>query len=216
MAGEIWVDGQRVIKASHPCPAEAQILRQGADQYVSRGGHKLEAGLKAFHINPQGKVCLDLGASTGGFTDCLLQQGAAKVVCVDVGQGQLHWKLRQDPRVEVREGINARFLRPADFSCRFPVIVADLSFISLRLVLPAAFGLLESPGTMCVLVKPQFEAGRQQVGKGGIVRDSKVHDQVQRDLEEWVSSFPVKSLGMVPSPLEGRDGNREFLWGLAR
>src|SRR5437868_647969 len=139
MAGEIWIGGHRVEKASQTCAPDVEIECRGAEKYVGRGGYKLEGGLDAFKIDPTGLTCLDLGSSTGGFTDCLLQRGAAKVVCVDVGEGQLHWKLRQDSRVEVREGNNARHLKPADFSALFPLIVGVLSFISLRLVLPASF-----------------------------------------------------------------------------
>jgi 23S rRNA (cytidine1920-2'-O)/16S rRNA (cytidine1409-2'-O)-methyltransferase len=219
MAGEIRVNGQLCDKASHSCPEDALIERDGGDQYVGRGGHKLAAALDHFKIDPAGLRCLDIGSSTGGFTDCLLQRGAALVVCIDVGQGQLHWKIRQDPRVEVREGINARHLKPADFGpgfVPFPLIVADVSFISLRLVLPAVFDLLASPGRICALIKPQFEAGREQVGKGGIVRDESVRDRVVSDLQNWLRDYPMRTDGVLPSPLLGGDGNQEYLWHLEK
>jgi 23S rRNA (cytidine1920-2'-O)/16S rRNA (cytidine1409-2'-O)-methyltransferase len=219
LAGEVWVNGQRCDKASKPCAADAPIEVRGADRYVSRGGHKLEGALKGFHLNVTGWRCLDLGASTGGFTDCLLQHGAREVVAVDVGHGQLHWKLRNDPRVKVHEGINARDLA-AYAAEHFPgainLVVADVSFISLRKVLPSAFDLLGSGGRVCALIKPQFEAGREEVGKGGIVRDEKVRARVVDDLRLWAGDYPVKTIGVIPSPLPGRDGNEEFLWLLQK
>jgi 23S rRNA (cytidine1920-2'-O)/16S rRNA (cytidine1409-2'-O)-methyltransferase len=219
LAGEVWVDGQRWDKASKLCAASAAIEVRGGDRYVSRGGHKLEGALTGFHLDVKGWRCLDLGASTGGFTDCLLQHGAREVVAVDVGHGQLHWRLRQDPRVVVHEGVNARNL--GDFSRdqilgTFDLVVADVSFISLRKVLPPAFDLLSSGGRVCALIKPQFEAGRADVGKGGIVRDAAVHERVVRDLRAWAEDFPVATVGVIPSPLPGRDGNEEFLWLLQK
>jgi 23S rRNA (cytidine1920-2'-O)/16S rRNA (cytidine1409-2'-O)-methyltransferase len=218
LAGEVWVEGQRWDKASKPCAASASIEVRGAERYVSRGGFKLEGALKGFGIDVTGLRCLDLGASTGGFTDCLLQHGAREVVAVDVGHGQLHWKLRQDKRVHVYEGINAR-----DLSCLtdeklepFDLAVADVSFISLRLVLPPAFDLLGYGGRVCALIKPQFEAGREEVGKGGIVRDTAVREKVVRNLVAWAADFPVESKGVIPSPITGRDGNEEFLWLLQK
>jgi len=219
MAGEIRVNGQLCDKSSHACAEDVVIEREGADLYVGRGGHKLQAALDHYHIDPAGLHCLDIGSSTGGFTDCLLQRGAARVTCVDIGQGQLHWKIRQDPRVEVREGINARYLKPGDFGTDFkpfPLIVTDVSFISLRLVLPPAFDLLASPGQVCALIKPQFEAGRDEVGKGGIVRNENVRNRVVADLETWLRDFPVRSAGVFPSPVLGGDGNQEFLWHLKK
>jgi len=218
LAGEVWVEGQRWDKASKLCAASAAIEVRGGDRYVGRGGHKLEGALTGFQLDVTGWRCLDLGASTGGFTDCLLQHGAREVVAVDVGHGQLHWKLRQDPRVKVYEGINAR-----DLSCladekakKFDLIVVDVSFISLRRVLPPAFDLLSSGGRVCALIKPQFEAGRAEVGKGGIVRDAGVRTRVVRDLCAWAEDFPVTTVGTIPSPLPGRDGNEEFLWLLQK
>ena len=218
LAGEVWVEGQRWDKASKLCAASANIEVRGAERYVSRGGFKLEGALKGFHLDVNGWRCLDIGASTGGFTDCLLQHGAREVVAVDVGHGQLHWRLRQDPRVRVHEGVNARDLSvlESELKDKFDLVVADVSFISLRLVLPPAFGLLNSGGFACALIKPQFEAGREEVGKGGIVRDAAVRERVVRDLVAWAGAFPVESMGVIPSPITGRDGNEEFLWLLKK
>ena len=219
LAGEVWVDGQRWDKASKPCAAAAAIEVRGADRYVSRGGHKLEGALKGFQLDVTNLRCLDMGASTGGFTDCLLQHGAREVVAVDVGHGQLNWKLRNDPRVKVHEGVNARDLggyAKERFPGAFDLIVADVSFISLRKVLPSAFDLLGSGGQICALIKPQFEAGRTEVGKGGIVRDERVRAKVVDELKIWAEDFPVTTMGVIPSPLPGRDGNEEFLWLLRK
>jgi 23S rRNA (cytidine1920-2'-O)/16S rRNA (cytidine1409-2'-O)-methyltransferase len=219
LAGEVWVDGQRWDKASKLCAATRGVEVRGADRYVSRGGHKLEGALTGFALDVGGWRCLDLGASTGGFTDCLLQHGAREVVAVDVGHGQLHWRLRQDPRVKVHEGINARDLaglNQAGVVGPFDLIVVDVSFISLRRVLPPAFDLLSSGGRVCALIKPQFEAGRADVGKGGIVREASVRERVVAKLRLWAQDFPVTTVGVIPSPLPGRDGNEEFLWLLQK
>ena len=219
LAGEVWVEGQRWDKSSKLCAASAAIEVRGADRYVSRGGYKLEGALTAFRLDVTAWRCLDIGASTGGFTDCLLQHGAREVVTLDVGHGQLHWRLRQDSRVKVFEGVNARDLAafaPEHFPGPFDLIVADVSFISLRLVLPPAFDLLDSGGRVCALIKPQFEAGRAEVGKGGIVRDAQVRERVVQDLRDWAGAYPVATAGVVPSPLPGRDGNEEFLWLLQK
>ena len=221
LAGEVWVEGQRWDKASKLCAASAAIEVRGGDRYVSRGGHKMEGALNGFGLEVKGLRCLDLGSSTGGFTDCLLQHGAREVVDVDVGHGQLHWKLRQDPRVQVHEGVNARDLvayARDHFPAPFDLVVCDVSFISLRKVLPPAFDLLSSGGKICALIKPQFEAGRAEVGRGGIVRDAQVHERVVRELIAWVQegNFSVTSVGTIPSPLPGRDGNVEFLWLLIK
>ena len=221
LAGEVWVEGQRWDKASKPCAATAAIEVRGGDRYVSRGGHKLEGALTGFRLDVAGRRCLDLGASTGGFTDCLLQHGAREVVALDVGHGQLHWRLRRDPRVIVYEGVNARNLAAfarEHFPGPFDLIVADVSFISLRRVLPPAFDLLSSGGRVCALIKPQFEAGRAEVGKGGIVRDALVRERVVRDLVAWAKgeNYPVTTVGTIRSPLPGRDGNEEFLWLLQK
>jgi len=221
LAGEVWVEGQRWDKASKLCAASAAIEVRGGDRYVSRGGHKLEGALTGFQLDVRGWRCLDIGASTGGFTDCLLQHGAREVVALDVGHGQLHWRLRQDPRVIVHEGVNARDLVPfaRDHPLgAFDLMVVDVSFISLRRVLPPAFDLLSSGGRVCALIKPQFEAGRAEVGRGGIVRDTGVRMRVVRDLCAWVKeeNYPVTTMGTIPSPLPGRDGNEEFLWLLQK
>jgi 23S rRNA (cytidine1920-2'-O)/16S rRNA (cytidine1409-2'-O)-methyltransferase len=218
LAGEVWVDHQRWDKASKLCAATAAIEVRGADRYVSRGGYKLEGALKGFALDVTGWRCLDLGASTGGFTDCLLQHGAREVVAVDVGHGQLHWKMRQDPRVKVYEGVHARDLPSLteERQVPFDLAVVDCSFISLRRVLPPAFDLLSSGGRVCALIKPQFEAGRADVGKGGIVRDAAVRQRVVDDLLSWAEAFPMTSVGVIPSPLPGRDGNEEFLWLLQK
>ena len=219
LAGEVWVEGQRWDKASKLCAASAGIEVRGGDKYVSRGGHKLEGALTGFHLDVSGWRCLDLGASTGGFTDCLLQHGAREIVAVDVGHGQLHWRLRQDPRVIVHEGVNARnlvlFAREHSLG-KFDLVVADVSFISLRRVLPPAFDLLSSGGRVCALIKPQFEAGRAEVGTGGIVRDEKIRKRVVAELRDWAEAYPVETVGTIPSPLPGRDGNEEFLWLLQK
>jgi 23S rRNA (cytidine1920-2'-O)/16S rRNA (cytidine1409-2'-O)-methyltransferase len=219
LAGEVWVEGQRWDKASKVCAASVTIEVRAAERYVGRGGYKLEGALKGFSLDVTGLRCLDIGASTGGFTDCLLQHGAREVIAVDVGHGQLHWRLRQDPRVKVHEGMNARDLAAyakEHFPGAFDLVVADVSFISLRLVLPPAIDLLSSGGRVCALIKPQFEAGRTEVGKGGIVRDAAVRQRVARDLIEWAKAYPVESVGVIPSPIAGRDGNEEFLWLLEK
>jgi 23S rRNA (cytidine1920-2'-O)/16S rRNA (cytidine1409-2'-O)-methyltransferase len=220
LAGEVWVEGQRWDKASKPCAAGLRLEVRGQDRYVSRGGHKLEGALTGFSLDLAGLRCLDLGSSTGGFTDCLLQHGARAVVAIDVGQGQLHWKLRNDPRVTLHEGVNARELGTAPLAGverdSFDLVVADVSFISLRLVLPPAFDLLHSGGRVVALIKPQFEAGRGEVGKGGIVRDPAVRQRAVDGLVQWSGAFPVHNRGVIPSPLPGRDGNEEFLWLLEK
>lgn len=185
-------------------------IRDGSP-YVSRGGEKLAAALDAFQINPNGHVAIDVGASTGGFTDCLLQQGATKVYAVDVGYGQLAWKLRNDPRVVVMERTNVRALKPENFPERATFFTADCSFISLRLVLPSLASVLAPGAVGVVLIKPQFEAGREQVGKGGVVRDSKVHDAVIAKVLESAREFGFTPGRVIASPLLGPAGNREFL-----
>ncbi|HEY8966729.1 MAG TPA: TlyA family RNA methyltransferase [Candidatus Methylacidiphilales bacterium] len=219
LAGQVWVAGHRGLKASQPVAPEAVVEVRGGDKYVSRGGHKLEGALDHFGIDAAGAYCLDVGASTGGFTDCLLQRGARRVVTVDVGTNQLHYKIRSDARVEAREQVNARGLVPADFpDGPFDLAVGDLSFISLRLILPAVMPLLKrgGQGMACFLIKPQFEAGKGEVGKGGIVRDEAVRDRVVADLRAWAAAtFPgVEDRGVVPSSLKGTDGNQEYLWAL--
>jgi 23S rRNA (cytidine1920-2'-O)/16S rRNA (cytidine1409-2'-O)-methyltransferase len=185
-------------------------IRDGSP-YVSRGGEKLAAALDAFQIDPSGKIAVDVGASTGGFTDCLLQRDAARVYAIDVGYGQLAWKLRNDPRVVVMERTNIRNVTPADFTEKPDFFTADCSFISLRLVLPPLASLLSAGSAGVVLIKPQFEARRDQVGKGGVVRDPKIHDAVIRKVIESAREFGFTPGRVTPSPLLGPAGNREFL-----
>lgn len=216
LAGQITVAGQIADKPGTKINPESEILITGRDRFVGRGGHKLEGALSGFSIDPMGMTCLDLGSSTGGFTDCLLQHWAAHVTAVDVGRGQLAWSLRQDPRVEVREGINARYLTPADFSRRFDLIVGDLSFISLTKILPAAFELLNPEGRMIVLIKPQFELSRSEIGKGGIVRDATARQKAVESIRTWVIEAGHRVDGVMESPLPGTSGNIEFLALLRR
>ncbi|HEX6125813.1 MAG TPA: TlyA family rRNA (cytidine-2'-O)-methyltransferase [Pyrinomonadaceae bacterium] len=214
MAGVVLVDDKRVDKASElfSCEAPIRIKGQAAEsRYVSRGGLKLEAALHHFGIVPSGYVCLDVGSSTGGFTDCLLQHGAASVTAIDVGTNQLAWKLRTDPRVEVRENVNARALRPSDFATKFDLIVMDVSFISVTKILPALQDLLRDNGRMVVLIKPQFEVGKGEVGKGGIVREPEKHERVVSEVNSFASRVGLKVIGTIESPIEGAEGNKEFL-----
>jgi 23S rRNA (cytidine1920-2'-O)/16S rRNA (cytidine1409-2'-O)-methyltransferase len=212
MAGEVWVNEKRIEKSSQLVEDEDSITLTGtADKYVSRGGYKLEKALAVFKLDIQGRICLDAGVSTGGFTDCLLQAGAAHVDAVDVGYGQLAWKLRQDPRVTVWERQNIRYFSK-DLLTREPgLITADLSFISLELVLTKFKELVEPGGELVALIKPQFEAGREKVGKKGVVRDPAVHLEVLRRLSE---SSPQKGWHLVNltySPIRGPEGNIEYL-----
>ncbi|CAB4244250.1 putative rRNA methyltransferase YqxC [Methylacidimicrobium sp. AP8] len=217
LAGRVRIGEARADKPSRRVGPEALLRLEPLDRYVGRGGRKLEAGLRHFALDPAGWTCLDVGASTGGFTDCLLQHGARRVIALDVGHGQLHWKLRADPRVVVRERINARFLRPEDLGENVDLATVDVSFISLRLVLPALFPLLRPEGWILALIKPQFEAGRADVGKGGIVRDPEVRDRVVAGLRGWLRGFPgLEDRGAIPSPVLGGSGNQEFLWALRR
>ncbi len=217
LAGRVRIGEIPADKPSRLVDPGAPLRLEQPDRYVGRGGHKLEAALRHFSLDPAGSTCLDVGASTGGFTDCLLQHGARRVIALDVGRGQLHWKLRQDPRVAVRERINARLLRPEDIGEPVDLATVDVSFISLRLVLPAIVPLVRSQGSIVALIKPQFEAGRTDVGKGGIVRDPEVRRRVVEDLRDWAGGVPgVEDLGVLPSPILGGSGNQEFLWGLRR
>ena len=217
LAGAVRVNGQVAGKASDAVPVGAKLEITAGEKFVSRGGHKLEAGLDAFQINPTGKTCVDIGASTGGFTDCLLQRGAAKVHAVDVGKGQLAWKLREDPRVVVHDGCNARNLLPADIGEPVDMVTLDVSFISLKKVLPAAVALLPTGGLIVALIKPQFEAGRQDVGKGGVVRDAGVHERVTAEITGFgTGPLGLRLLGLIESPLLGPAGNKEFVVGFAK
>lgn len=214
LSGAVSVDGRRVDKAGTPVDESAEITVAGPPHpYVSRGGLKLAAALDAFGLDPTGAVCLDVGASTGGFTDCFLQRGAAKVYAVDVGHGQLDSKLRADPRVVVREKVNARALSADDVSERVRLAAIDVSFISTRLILPAVVPLVEKTGAVVVLVKPQFEAGRAEVGKGGIVRSEAVRQRVLQSVEGYGRDSGLEPIGSIPSPIRGAHGNEEFLLG---
>ncbi len=214
LAGDVTV-GERVIdKAGTPVDPSAEIEVRAPLPYVSRGGYKLAGALDAFGVNPAGCVCADIGASTGGFTDVLLQRGAAKVYAIDVGYGQLAWKLRQDPRVVVMDRVNARHLKqlpePVD------LVVIDVSFISLEPILRAALSFLKAQGEIIALIKPQFEAGREQVGRGGIVRDPAVHRAVVEKISRFAETIDLEPLNVIESPIKGTAGNTEFLIHLRR
>lgn len=215
LAGDVLVNGHPVTKAGHAVDAEAAItLRTPDHPWVSRGGLKLVHALDTFHIDVTGMTALDIGASTGGFTDVLLQRGATRVVALDVGHNQLDWKIRSDPRVSVIEGANARNLTagvlPAD-ARHFGIVTIDVSFISLKHILPVVPPLLAEGGYVVALVKPQFEAGREEVGKGGIIRDEAVHTRVVDDVTAAAQTLGFTAAGLVPSPITGAEGNREFL-----
>ena len=215
MAGVVLVDEQRVEKPSQQFEANSSIRVKGGDdptsRYVGRGGLKLEAALREFQIDVTGFVCLDVGASTGGFTDCLLQHGAQKVVALDVGHNQIDWRLRNDQRVEVREGVNARHLRAEDFSQRFDLAVIDVSFISVTKVLPAIVPLLIGTGSIVTLIKPQFEVGRGEVGSGGIVRDAAKRLRAVEEVNGFAKSLGLNAVGVIESPITGAEGNVEYL-----
>lgn len=215
MAGLVLVNEQRVEKASENFPHHVEIRLKGADnlaaRYVGRGGLKLEHALREFGLDVRGLTCLDVGASTGGFTDCLLQHGARRVVAIDVGHNQLDWRIRSDQRVETREGVNARYLRPEDFSEQFDLAVMDVSFISATKVIPAIVPLLKAGGRFITLIKPQFEVGRGEVGKGGIVTDPSKHERVIEEVNRSAKDAGLSVLGCTRSPIKGADGNLEFL-----
>lgn len=210
MAGEVSVDGQKAVKPGHSIDAASAIEISGRPPYVSRGGVKLAAALDGFEIDVTGCICLDIGSSTGGFTDCLLQRGAARVHAVDVGAGQLDWKLRNDPRVVVHEGINARHLQYEEIGEPVALATFDVSFISVTLILPAVVPLLRSDGRMVILVKPQFEVGKGHVGKGGIVRDPELHRESCVRVENAVKNLRFET-SIMESPILGAEGNKEFL-----
>ncbi len=210
LAGQVMVNGQKSSKPGHSIADDARIEVLERMPYVSRGGYKLAAALDHFSIDVTGWTCLDVGASTGGFTDCLLQRGAAKVWAIDVGHGQFDWKLRNDARVVVQEGVNARYLNPADFPIKFDFAVCDASFISTTLLIPAIAPLLSTPRRMVVLVKPQFEVGRGEIGKGGIVRDPELHEAACARVRNAIEAQGLHS-AIIPSPILGTEGNREFL-----
>lgn len=214
MSGIVLVNEQKVLKPSQEfLPTETIRLKGQSEEtkYVGRGGLKLEKALNEFQIRPSEYICLDVGASTGGFTDCLLQNGAKKVVTVDVGTNQLVWKLRNDERVEARENVNARYLTPEDFSEKFDLIVMDVSFISVTKILTALKDLLAENGKIIVLIKPQFEVGKGEVGKGGIVKDEAKHAEVIEKVNNFAVEIDLKNSGLIASPILGADGNKEFL-----
>lgn len=217
MSGVVEVEGVRFDKPGRLIAESASIvLKNTTHSYVSRGGKKLEAALKHFPVDVNGKALLDVGASTGGFTDCLLRQGALRVIAVDVGYGQLDWKLRQDPRVEVLEKTNIRHLKPGDLKGPVHGAVIDVSFISLRQVVPPVSDLLLEHAYIIALIKPQFEVGKGQVGKGGVVRDPKRHQEVIDRLSTFFQDSGWTVQGHIPSPILGPKGNREFLIYLTR
>lgn len=216
MAGQVLINGQPARKPSDVVKPADELALTGSDKFVSRGGHKLEHALQHFQLNVAGLTAVDLGASTGGFTDCLLQAGAARIYAVDVGHGQLAWKLRQDPRVVVMEKTNARHLTPALMPAPFTPVdlaVIDCSFISLRKILPPAVALLQPTGRIVALIKPQFEAGKAEADKGaGVITDVAVHERILRELQAFVAEQPpLRWRGITESPLLGPAGNKEFL-----
>ena len=215
LAGDVLVDGRRIDKAGALVEPAAEVEIRGRSPYVSRGGEKLAHALEAFAVNARGRICIDVGASTGGFTDCLLQRGATRVYAVDVGSGQIDDKLRRDERVVVMENTNARGLDPRIFGDKPSLAVVDVAFISLEKVLPAIFGVLERGGEVVALVKPQFEAGREAVGKGGVVRDPAQHRAVVSRVARYAILRGWHVLGVTASPLRGPKGNREFFLHLS-
>ena len=217
MSGLVFVNGQRVDKPGTAVPNDAAIeVRGNALKYVSRGGLKLEKAMATFPVKLEGAVCGDIGASTGGFTDCMLQNGAAKVYAVDVGYGQLAWKLREDPRVVCMERTNARYLTHEQIPDELDFASIDVSFISLKLILPAVCGILKGGGHVACLVKPQFEAGKEKVGKKGVVRDPAVHLEVLEHFLEHAKESGFTVLGLTYSPIRGPEGNIEYLAWLKR
>jgi 23S rRNA (cytidine1920-2'-O)/16S rRNA (cytidine1409-2'-O)-methyltransferase len=211
-AGRVRVDGQPALKPGHTFDEQCATELTATERFVGRGGKKLLGALETFHLTLTGAVCLDLGASTGGFTDCMLQFGAARVYAVDVGRGQLHWKLRKDPRVTVMEGVNARYLSPEEIPEPADFAGIDTSFISLTHILPPLKNLLRPGGRIVSLIKPQFEAGRRQVGRGGVVRDPDVHEAVIAKIRTFgTKELQFKWIDCCRSPIKGPAGNIEFL-----
>lgn len=214
MAGSVLVDEKRVEKSSETFAPDASIRIKGdtpESKFVGRGGLKLQEALRHFDIRPAGYMCIDVGSSTGGFTDCLLQNGADKIVAVDVGTNQLVWSLRTDPRVQVLENTNARNLATADFNVKFDLAVMDVSFISVTRLLPVLLPLLRDDGRIITLIKPQFEVGKGEVGKGGIVRESEKHERVVNEINKFAEGIGLLVVGVVESPILGAGGNKEFL-----
>ena len=218
MSGIVYVNGQKSDKPGTQVSDDAEIVVRGnACPYVSRGGFKLAKALEVFPVEPAGKVCIDCGASTGGFTDVLLTRGAAKVYAVDVGHGQLAWKLRNDPRVAVLEKTNARHLTTAEIPDPIDLVVCDASFIGLEIVLPAALDLVVPGGRLVALIKPQFEVGKGRVGKGGVVREPELHREVCDRIRDWLDARPGwRVLDITESPITGPEGNKEFLIGAVK
>jgi 23S rRNA (cytidine1920-2'-O)/16S rRNA (cytidine1409-2'-O)-methyltransferase len=217
LTGVVLVADQRVDKPGQMVSSDAEIRIKGETlKYVSRGGLKLEAALNEFKINPENKRCLDVGASTGGFTDCMLQRGAASVLALDVGHNQLAWKIRTDPRVEVIEGFNARQISRERFHSLYDLATIDVSFISLDKILPAVSSVVSDDADIVALIKPQFEVGKGQVGKGGIVKDPEKHRAVLRQVGALARSMSLATLCLIDSPILGAEGNREFLIHLRR
>ena len=211
LAGQIRVNGQPATKAGALVAGDSRVELVGEPpRYVSRGGLKLEGALRDFGVDVCGKVCLDIGASTGGFTDCLLQHGAARVYAVDVGKGQLDWKLRQDARVQVREGINARYLKPENLGEAVDLVTIDVAFISVEKILPAALRCAPPSSVFLILVKPQFELSRREVGKGGIVRDAALQQKAVEKIRRAAAAVGLEDLAVRESCLPGAEGNREF------
>ena len=211
LAGKVLVDEQKIEKCGTLVNEESQLrLLGGSLRYVSRAGLKLEAAIDHFGVDPKGKICLDIGASTGGFTDCLLQRGASRVIAVDAGTNQLDWKLRQDPRLTVMEQTNARYLGFDQVGTLVELVTMDVSFISSTLILPVLPPLLEENADLLVLVKPQFEVGLGQVGKGGIVRDPRLHEEAISRVARKTADLGFREMGRVESALPGAEGNREF------
>jgi 23S rRNA (cytidine1920-2'-O)/16S rRNA (cytidine1409-2'-O)-methyltransferase len=214
MSGVVLVDEKRVEKPSEAFVHDANIRIKGDSpeaKYVGRGGLKIERALLDFNIDVNGYFCLDVGSSTGGFTDCLLQHGASRVVAVDAGTNQIAWKLRTDPRVEVRENTNARTLLPKHFDELFDIIVMDVSFISVTKIIPALVQLMKDDGRIVVLIKPQFEVGKGEVGKGGIVREPEKHERVVAEVNEFATESGLNNIAVIESPILGAEGNKEFL-----
>lgn len=212
MAGLIFVDGQRIDKAGEKVKVDSEIIFKGEKlKYVSRGGLKLEKAMNTFGIDLTNKVCMDIGASTGGFTDCMLQNNASKVFAVDVGYGQFAWKLRTDERVVCMEKTNIRYVTPEDIKVALDFASIDVSFISLRTIMPAVKALLGEKGEVVALIKPQFEAGRDKVGKKGVVRDKEVHLEVINTIINFLMENELNVLGLSYSPIKGPEGNREYL-----
>jgi len=216
-AGRVKVDGRVITRPGHPIDSEAEIEifrieTLGFERYVNRGGEKLEAALEQFQVDPKGQVCLDIGASTGGFTDCLLQHGAKKVYAIDVGHDQMHANIRRDPRVIAREGINARYLEPQDIGEPIDLAVVDVSFISLKLVLPPLVDIIAPDGEIVALVKPQFEVGKDRLPSDGVVKTKEDRDAVLKDIRAFIENeTPWNVIADMVSPIQGEKGNVEFL-----